>query len=113
MKQMITLAAMGALLCSVPAQAINITTVGTITNTRNYTLLHTNQLARGFTMIQLSTPLGDGCIWAFIDATDKNALAIVLAAKASATSVTVTYASHITSPWGDAPVCAVLSIEMS
>lgn len=113
MKRAAAIGAVSALICSVPAHALNYAATGTVNKISNYTLRHSNGTANGFTMVQMSTALEGGCTWGFLDAADKNALAIVLSAKAAGSNVTITYDNAAPSPWGAAYVCAIIAIEVN
>lgn len=84
---------------------------GTIVTLRNHTLSYPNAPVQGVSILQLSAPFSNGCSWVFLTAADKNALAVILSAKALGTSIVIYYDNAITAPWGDPTTCAVVAID--
>jgi hypothetical protein len=113
MTRVMAIGALAALAGATPTQAANYAATGTVAKLSNYTLRHSNGIANGFTMIQMTVPLEGGCTYGFVAAVDKNALAIVLSAKAAGSPVTITYDNAAPSPWGAAYVCAVIANEVN
>lgn len=74
---------------------------------------HMSPEARGVTMIRLSEPLQGGCVYVYIEASDRAALAVALAAKATQAPTVIWYEPSIVSPWGDPAICALTAIEMA
>lgn len=87
------------------------TASGTIVAFRNHTLSYPSAPVQGYSILQVSTPFSNGCAWVFLTAADKNALAVILTAKAVGSSVLIYYDNTIGAPWGDPTTCAVIAID--
>jgi len=92
-------------------QSAQYTASGTIVAFRNHTLSYPNAVVQGYSILQLSTAFSNGCSWVFLTAADKNALAVVLSAKALGTSIVIYYDNAIGAPWGDPTTCAVIAVD--
>lgn len=80
---------------------------------RYSTLLQPDGRVQDIEIFQLSVPFSNGCIWTWISASDKGAAATALAAKLSGVPVTIWYDSTIVSPWGEADICGMVSIDLN
>lgn len=101
------------LMCSQTATATVESAVGTISNYRLYTLSFWTVSARDVSAFQLSPAMGNGCVWVWVDATDKNTLAVVLAAKTTGATVSINFDNAVPSPWGDTSMCALDLISLN
>jgi hypothetical protein len=96
---------------SAPSFATQYYVTGTIAAIRTHTFEYATPTLQGVTILQLSSPFANGCTWGFILATDTNARAALLSARAAGMSVGICYDNSITSPWGDTTACAVVAID--
>jgi hypothetical protein len=101
------------LVCSQVATATQQGAVGTIASFRIYTVSSVPSTAHDVSAFQLSPAMGSGCVWAWVDATDKSALAVVLAAKTTGASVTINFDDAVFSPWGDTSMCVLQLISLN
>jgi hypothetical protein len=99
------------LLLSAASYSAQYTASGTIVAFRNHTLSYPLAAIQGFSILQLSTAFSNGCSWVFLTAADKNALAVILSAKALGTSIVIYYDNAIGAPWGDPTTCAVIAVD--
>lgn len=101
-------------LCGIgAARAAQYSVEGTITSYRYHSVLNATTSIRGVLIIHLSTPLGNGCEWAWIDASDRSGIATALAAKAANDTVTLFYDNSLGGPWGDPTTCGVVAMQLN
>jgi hypothetical protein len=100
------------LLCSQAANAAQVGATGVITSFRMYTINYPTSATHGYSAFQLEPAMANGCVWAWVDPTDKNTLAMVLSAKATGATVDINFDNLAPSPWGDASMCMLTFIAL-
>jgi hypothetical protein len=95
------------------ATAITEGAVGTITSFRLYTVSYSTSATHDVAVFQMSPAMGNGCVWAWVDPSDTKALAVVLAAKTTGSSVTINFDNAVPSPWGDSSMCVLQVISLN
>lgn len=102
-----------ALLLAPAAEATQYGATGTITIVQSFSTTGTNPNQAGAAVFQVSSGVGNGCDWLYVNASDKNTLAALLTAKATGVSVTVYYDNSLTPPWGGTNVCGAQVIQQN
>ena len=96
-----------------PAGATVQGAVGVVTSYRIYTVKNATSATHDASAFQISPAMGGVCSWVWVDASDKNTLAVVLAAKTTGASVTINFEDTVFSPWGDTSMCALTLISLN
>lgn len=87
------------------------TVSGTVTLLRAHTNEHDTVSVRQYTAFQVSIPLESPCTWLYISPEDKSTLSFLLAARASASPVTIHYHTTVSAPWHSGS-CAVYAVDL-
>ena len=102
----LVLFSLSGLAAAVEVHSVSIETI------RAFTSYQQEVRARNFTLFSVNKPLVGGCKSLFISSEDKEALSVLLMAKAQGTPVLVGYEEIIRAPW-DGSLCAAVHIELS
>ncbi len=91
--------------------SLALTASGTVKDYRTFPAAQSVATARNHVVFDLSTSLESGCDLLYVTPEDTTSISLLLAAKMSKESVTVTY-NTTPAPWGHAPTCTALEISV-
>lgn len=107
MKKIFSVAAL-AVSCHLDAAEINPTTVAKV---RSYSSNQATIAARNYTVFTIEAPLTAGCTCLYLNPVDKEALSLLLMAKAQKSNILVGYEEGVRAPFNNT-ACAAVHIEI-